>query len=94
MLILPIFLADATDGMKPEKRSMISILSQFLSSSAENCLGNPFSPSEHLLLPQSLKVGLVVCIQTDLLYNSLGDDPLCDRSSVVNVEGQKKVFLY
>ncbi|XP_054715283.1 1-phosphatidylinositol 3-phosphate 5-kinase-like [Uloborus diversus] len=53
---------DKPDGNKPEKkeRTVKSMLSQLLSSSSDNPIENPFSSSEHLLLPQNPKLPIVV----------------------------------
>ncbi|XP_035226923.1 1-phosphatidylinositol 3-phosphate 5-kinase-like isoform X2 [Stegodyphus dumicola] len=52
----------SVDGAKPEKkeRSVKAILSQFLSSSAVNPIENPFSNLEHLLLPLTQKLPVIV----------------------------------
>uniref|UniRef100_T1E1T0 1-phosphatidylinositol-3-phosphate 5-kinase n=1 Tax=Cupiennius salei TaxID=6928 RepID=T1E1T0_CUPSA len=48
-----------TDGLKPEKKNLRGLFSQFLSSSAVNPLENPFLATEHLLLPQT-KIPIIV----------------------------------
>lgn len=48
------------DIIKPEKKTVMGRLSQYRSTSVENCLENPFAASEHLLLSQTPKIPVVV----------------------------------